>query len=660
MYRVGSWILCLLISATTAGAADDDPFRFRNPGASNARFVPLMALTAFSDDGRDVFKGNDRGPASIPPLQIPFSDTTDPAAPDPVAPPPVTPAFQPPEWVFRVQYQGEEQIGFPVGHTSFGAFRPFESDSGIRFVDGSFLLDNNGNLGGSVGIGIRRFNGSGTRILGVGGWYDIRQTQSDLVHQQLAATVRSLGEVWDFNLEVHVPTTDRVRGQGDPVLEAVQFQQNNLLADLSISQEVTMLGVDFDIARRISEDAFWGYAGVYHQQGGGEQVYGVRGGVRGFLTDDIRTHVEVTNDPVFETNVVFSLVYFFPIGQQRTPVRGSLADRLQRPLRRSSGIVVRNKRTRINGVVLEDADGNPIVVQHVNSNSAGGGTGTAEQPFNDLAAAQLASAPGDILLLHADSVFNGQSISLQDGQALLAETTPQQVMTRQIGSVPLPRATSGINRPLISNAPSDAITMASNTSVVGIDISNSVGNGIVSSGTSGQLLIQDNFIDSATNGIVLDQVETADVIGNSITNGSGFGIFAHNVNRLRIESNLLDNSNQGIGIFVDSGANTDALVGDNLVIAIDTSQPFLAFVSGSLGSRLGLNIFNNETNGQYQFQINPGDRLDLGGLLGTGNTFLNSDNGNLQNNQNTTLGGVPNTTVNGEINIVDPASIPIP
>ena len=382
--------------------------------------------------------------------------------------------------------------------------------------------------------------------------------------------------------------------------------------------------------------------------------------MRGFLTDDIRTHVEVTNDPVFETNVVFSLVYFFPIGQQQAPVRGSLADRLQRPLRRSSGIVVRDKRSRINDVVLEDADGNPIVVQHVNSNSPGGGTGTVEQPFNDLAAAQLASAPGDTLLLHAESVFNGQSISLQDGQSLLAETTPQQVMTRQIGIVSLPRATSGINRPLISNAPADAITMASDTSVVGIDISNSVGNGIVSSGTNGQLLIQDNFITSATNGIVLDQVATADVIGNSIINGTGFGIFAHNVNRLRIESNQLDNSNQGIGIFVDSGADTDALVRDNLLIAIDTSQPFLALVSGSLGSRLGLNIFNNETNGQYQFQINPGDRLDLGGLLGTGNTFLNSDNGNLQNNQNTTLGGVPNTSVNGEVNIVDPASIPIP
>jgi len=68
----------------------------------------------------------------------------------------------------------------------------------------------------------------------------------------------------------------------------------------------------------------------------------------------------------------------------------------------------------------------------------------------------------------------------------------------------------------------------------------------------------------------------------------------------------------------------------------------------------------NDTTVDYVLTSAAGSTFELGGALGQGMTFTNTDNGNIANNGNTTNGGPPTVTVTGDVTIVDPDAIAQP
>ena len=88
----------------------------------------------------------------------------------------------------------------------------------------------------------------------------------------------------------------------------------------------------------------------------------------------------------------------------------------------------------------------------------------------------------------------------------------------------------------------------------------------------------------------------------------------------------------------------------------DSLNVALSNASGTLG----LNLNDNDASGAYNLNNGAAGTFQLGGTLGQGGTFTDSDNGNVANNGNTTGGGAPTVNATGDIQIVDPGSIPTP
>ena len=125
----------------------------------------------------------------------------------------------------------------------------------------------------------------------------------------------------------------------------------------------------------------------------------------------------------------------------------------------------------------------PVYFDHADSNAAAGGNGTFEHPFNNLADLQTGSNPGDILYVHANSVFDGainplnQGFTLQDNQRFLGENGG---LPHSVNYAVRPGRDAGLNvggaTPIIDNSNGNSITLANNNEVSGFNITPSGAN----------------------------------------------------------------------------------------------------------------------------------------------------------------------------------------
>jgi hypothetical protein len=219
-----------------------------------------------------------------------------------------------------------------------------------------------------------------------------------------------------------------------------------------------------------------------------------------------------------------------------------------------------------------------VIVDHVSSSAAAGGDGTFEKPFNNLAALQAGSNPGDILFAWGGSVFNNQSITLQTGQRFLGEGTSH-TFNSQFGAMLLPRATASNVMPVINGSPGAAITLADNTEVSGFNITNSNGAAIIGTNVTGIDINRNSFsgnavFDAAT--IVLSYnapgTYTSSVTGNTInfSNSTGISVEADSgtvVTTTIANNSVLNSSGDGIALQASGTANLSASVTGNTVTA---------------------------------------------------------------------------------------------
>ncbi|MDP7014944.1 MAG: hypothetical protein QGG36_04005, partial [Pirellulaceae bacterium] len=356
----------------------------------------------------------------------------------------------------------------------------------------------------------------------------------------------------------------------------------------------------------------WAFGGWYQFQGGGQRVDGGMAGVRGYLTDSLAMSVNVSDDPMFGTNVGFTATYFFgggsggsvsPTYNVGTRMAEPLVRRDMAPQGTSTAVV--STQTLTNG-------GMPITVAHVND-AGPGGSGLLNDPFGTLGDA--AGSPADVVFVHADSVFNGEAFMVGANQRFVGETIPFSIATDQLGAVVLPAATGGTNAPVILNAPGDAITLGLNSVVSGFSVVTPAGSGVVGV-DAGNVLIQDVAVTGAAGAGLQLQVTGVNVMNATVLNN----------------------------MFVGNGAQSGFLFGANA------------------GAVLSANIFGNEDSLGYQLHRDANGFLRIGGTVGLGG-FFNDDNGNLNNNGNTTGGGAPVINILGagnQIEIIDPATIPAP
>ena len=503
---------------------------------------------------------------------------------------------------------------------------------GILFFDGQFKMANSNEFGVNVGGGARWFHedlltGS-DRILGVSGWYDGEETPAENYFNQAAVSLESLGDRIDVRVNGNFPT-DGVKGSDFFVSSSdFRFLGSQLVRDVSQTVENPLRVVDYEVAVRAFETQIWGYGGGYTLDGSGISTSGYKVGARGYVTRDLITELSVSDDNLFGTTTLFSIVWF----PGRTTSAGvacldGFEHRLQEPVFRNNYVAIH--RVQQSGVeaVTNDA-GQPFEFVHVDSNAPAPGDGSFESPLASLNDVAATSSSGNIILVHADSTFNGESVTLQDEQRLLGEggNETNTVTNSQFGDLPLPETSPGALAgaiPVISNAPADAITVNQSgdpTLSRSVEISNLAVDGgaraIAAPGGAGALNMNRLNISNTTG----NAIEVTPLV-ETLANGDQQVRFVPFVDRVTFDN---------IG---GDDVNADAAHAVVSPIAVFEQVAVIDSTSTN-GQGVGVNIANNSGTA-FVFDYNYD-----GGATGSGAIRLTDAQANLSVQDNVITGGI--------------------
>lgn len=440
--------------------------------------------------------------------------------------------------VFRLRHiEGEGQGGVDA-YTNFGFTKFVWTDNGVLLLDVGGRVTNDADPG--VTGGIHRRVILGDLIVGTGLFYDWQDFSQGSVALEL------FSPNWAFRTNGYAILGEDVDADSEYVTTGatnIFFQGNNIVADnllLNEEYEVAMSGADFELARLVGFRATEVFVGGYFYDGEiGDDTVGAKGGVRGFFKPDLAATLSVSSDDLFGTNVYGGLTWF--VGAKGGLSRPNMARQLLIPVERNEQIVVNEieETTPVAGSVVLTEDDDAIVVVHVQAGAAGLNEGTFEDPFSALPATEEA----DIVYVHADGVFVGQSYTLAAEQRLLGEGDGNLhfVETDELGEILLPAGNGGANRPIIQAAPANAITLAADENEVSnFEIISAVGNGIFGDG-----------------------ITDFDINRNIITGSGGRGIFLNNV------SGALDGEPIASGEITDNVVTGSVLQNIQLVLASD-------------------------------------------------------------------------------------------
>ncbi|RBP48754.1 inverse autotransporter beta domain-containing protein [Arenicella xantha] len=216
------------------------------------------------------------------------------------------------------------------------------------------------------------------------------------------------------------------------------------------------------------------------------------------------------------------------------------------------------------------SDGELITLTHVDSNSTGADVGTFEDPNTTLTSANATQAAdaNDIVLIHADSAYNDESIEVTDNQMVVGQGggVETSIETDQ-GTVVLPNANGGTSAPVITNG--------------GVNINSN--NVLVTN-----LAIDGGSITTAANGehsdLTITNMSIANSSGDAISLGDGGGTLSGTITLSDIT--ITDSADDGIDI-QNMLANTQ-IVGNNISItgAGDDGIDFDDLISAATNSNM--------------------------------------------------------------------------
>ncbi len=430
---------------------------------------------------------------------------------DPGPTPALTPQSLGP--IFRLHQTISEVVGEDAD-TSVGGFFPHVTDYGLWFIDGQFNtiedVHNPGeqtlNYTGNFGLGFRRLDVPNNQVLGLSFWYDLDHSRPEFAHQA-SVGLEVLQDLWSLRSNIYVPiggnrTTEYLSPLGAPFYlgENIVFPQTRI-------DNLSMAGIDVEVGRRLpgwlGDNGVSLYGGAYYYQANQEfHTVGAEARLEALISPTLTVDCKFTSDQIFHNNVDVGITWAMTFVRCKSCCNSPDAYyRLTEPVVRNRDVVFANQTVSAPVVATNPATGQPIIVVHVDSNATAPGNGTYAMPYTSLPLAQAGSAPNDIILVDAGSVFNGQGITLQNGQRFLGEGIPHTVDTVQAGTILLPPPTGGTALPIINNSPGNAVTLASNNEVSGFVINNPTGAAIAGTGITGTANINNNQLNGGAYGI---------------------------------------------------------------------------------------------------------------------------------------------------------------
>ncbi len=486
-----------------------------------------------------------------------------------------------------------------------------QTDTDVLFTDIRLMGDNNDNREGNIGLGYRTLSTQpllGKGIWGGYGWIDRRSTKLGSFFNQVTLGTEWLKEDSDLRLNVYIPLSDEKShttqntGNSTPY-----FAGTGLVVDTTgTTLEEPQRGFDIEFGHKIpfiadkADDARF-YMGAYYFKGDvTPDVAGWRTRATIDITPDFQIGARFQKDDERGSQGFLEATVRFPFNQKKSIKTSGLHGRMDESPERDIDIVTGQKvtNTGLSKPVINTTTGTAQEILHVDNTAAGGGDGSAEHPFNTLAAASVASNPHGIIYVHyGDGTSAGQDAGIvlnKTGQQLIGSGTnfvwdenkfSVQGANRSLTSIIISSATTA---PVISSSGplQDILIQASDVTVAGIKVSD-------------PSLFNYNIYILNTSGTTYENIRIAD----TIIDGGSYGIYA-------VSTNV--------------GSIIDGLDIDNVDISDESRGIYLRTLSNGKIQNTAINDTSSHNNTSHGIYIQPGS----GHIINTSITDSNfNDNG---------------------------------
>lgn len=466
--------------------------------------------------------------------------------------------------------------GYNRGYTSLETFVPLLQDEvfWMTAFQGNFVIDNGGELGTNVGLVNRRYAEGWDRIFGFNSFYTYRKEDGSPFNQ-VGFGIETLGPRVDWRMNGYLPVGDDLFIARNTRITYAAFSGRDVLINFLANKALAGFDTEWGVLLPGVIDNLRAYGGFYHFQGNNSRdLWGVQARLEGQIQNSMVVHCGITNDRTFGTNVVVGAGIYFPgAGPRNATGFGRVADRMAQSVWRNDNITIERGELRT-PIPATWSDGSRIDVVHVDSTVPAGGDGSLLNPVNSLTSAQALDGPGSILFVRANSVFNGESVVLQDRQQLLGEGIDHTIQS-QYGPFLLPRVTDPKDvqtLPTMWNAPGDAVVVGSNGVVAGFNIFTPAGNGI--SGDSVRNVAVDHVQVSGAGGSGVTLTNASGVLSftdNFFTSNTGRGLSVQTSttasdNQFTVEKNtILQNGDVGVSLAATGESRNTLVMEQNLV-----------------------------------------------------------------------------------------------
>lgn len=553
----------------------------------------------------------------------------------------------------NVDTRGGGLYGYEPGYTNLGMFLPYtiEDDTAILFADVRAIVTHTGKGGANVGAGWRWWMQDIDRIIGLSAWYDFDagHVQS---YDQIGLSFESLGRFVDFRTNGYMPIGKRDHMLGT-VLDSTNtnFIGNGLFFNRTTRAEQTYTGFDTEVGGPVpllGRYGVNGYLGGYHFVGNGQlggSVTGVSTRLMAQVNEDVSVGVQLTDDNVFGTNVQAQVFVTLPDGTPSRWLRNPrVQDRLTASVFRQYRVLAKVDTFDVPEAAINPKDGLPYFVTHIDPNGAATGTGKFGSPLNSIAAYNNLSLAqrqqSDIIYVrprtddtntNLDTGATLGTLTLFNGQRLLSTSIQNQFASNVItgGFGFLPGFVAGAELPnLFNSTGGDVVTLAANTTqcieVSGFNITGSAtGNGIQGANNT-WVVITNNDIHDALNGVVLTNTTgvgamAAVITDNSFHNNLNDGFRVVNTAAAPLELRMLgnsaiDNGDDGAEITANAGSSIVLTVGESTNADGTTKNP--SVYSSNNDNGMEINVTNSTIAGRiststFSQNVNDGLRMDL-------------------------------------------------
>ncbi|MEZ6068094.1 MAG: hypothetical protein R3B90_20810 [Planctomycetaceae bacterium] len=532
---------------------------------------------------------------------------------------------------FGVNARAGHLAGSSVGRVdpmTYFELSPFTTFDNV-FLAGDFrvLRTNSGEVASSAGVILRRYLPRRNSIAGFNVYFDNDGSRGPTL-QDIGIGFEYLTPGWDFRLNGVIPinnTTKRVATA--PIRGSETFLGNQLYFDQLTTQITNSGGLDMtltaplpgQLATRLNLEAS---AGAYYYAPTDSNVRDFIGWKARLDTTLAKRllhgFIEASGDRVNDNMVAIGVdINYWRRYDDQPRAGGNSYHRINEWVRRNWTSVAVDEASIAQDILATDAAGNAFFFEHVDSNAAPGGNGTFENPFRTLQQAQGTppNAPASIIFAHAGSVFNTPLV-MNPNEIILGEGATNTINTFGMpGGVFLPSTGKAGGKPVFDNITGTPVTLASNTTFGGFDISDTTGGpAILGDGISSATLYDINIV--------------------NVDGGDGI-VFRNAGGTVR-----LNNVNMFIGNPSDP---TTGVGGDNFVVENNNAR--IIYTNSTINNAIGRAVRISDSAGS----VNMGTTL----VNSRTTTGLNLDQGVLVENSSTDVTFGPMTLQNGSIDLTN-------